>query len=241
MILDRIKSVKDIQTHMKVLVYGRSGTGKTTFASTFPGPILFLDIKENGTESVSDVEGAERLDIESVSDMNEIFDALLADPKLYKTVIIDSVTMLEKIVVAEVKAKTKKMTFKEWGEVSATLNEIIISFRDLPCHVVFLAQDKTKTEDAARAEDDLDPEVGASLMPSVVKLLNGAVSVIGHTFIRQKEVIINNESKTKMQYRLRIGPSPFYITKIRKPVGFIVPESIVNPTYEKILKIQKGE
>lgn len=243
LITDRFKVISELNPHMKALFYGRSGTGKTTLASTFPGKILMLDIRENGTESMSDVEGAIRLDVKSVADMTEIYNELETNNKKlkFKTVVIDSVTMLEKLVLEEVQAKTKgTFGFKQWGEVSATLNELVILFRDLPMNVVFLAQDKTKKDSDSTAEDDLDPEVGPSVMPSVAKLLNGAVSVIGQTFIREKEVVKNGVTSTKMQYRLRLGPSPYYITKIRKPKSLIVPESIINPTYEQILTIQKG-
>ena len=46
-----IKKVKDIKIPKTFLFYGKSGTGKTTLAGTFPKP-LFLDVNENGTSSV---------------------------------------------------------------------------------------------------------------------------------------------------------------------------------------------
>jgi RecA/RadA recombinase len=37
-ILDKIQPVSELETNLVMLVYGRSGTGKTHFGSTFPRP-----------------------------------------------------------------------------------------------------------------------------------------------------------------------------------------------------------
>ena len=44
-VLSRIKPVSDMSLVIAALFYGRAGTGKTTMAATFPGPLLHLDIR----------------------------------------------------------------------------------------------------------------------------------------------------------------------------------------------------
>ncbi len=102
-------------------------------------------------------------------------------------------------------------------------------------------------------EDDLDddqkmsPEVGPALSPAVAKALNAAVHMIGHTFIREhtykKKIKRGKKTRTKevteVQYCLRIGPDPLYITKLRKPKSVQVPSVIVDPSYQDIMDIVK--
>ena len=49
--------------------YGRAGSGKTTLAGSFPGPILVLDCKDDGDDSVSDVTGLKVMDITETQDL----------------------------------------------------------------------------------------------------------------------------------------------------------------------------
>src|SRR5262252_697284 len=45
------------------VLYGRSGTGKTTLAATFPKPILLLDVSDRGTDSIADVAKVDRTEV----------------------------------------------------------------------------------------------------------------------------------------------------------------------------------
>src|SRR5690606_7836569 len=83
--------------------------------------------------------------------------------------------------------------------------------------------------------------VGPRLMPSVAAILNASVKVIGHTFIR--EVVKRNLDSIdrKTYFCLRLGPHPYYITKIRKPKDTKCPEYIVDPSYDKIIDIMRGK
>ena len=45
-----VRPVSEIKAPRSWAIYGRSGSGKTTFSSTFPGPTLLLDIDDRGTE-----------------------------------------------------------------------------------------------------------------------------------------------------------------------------------------------
>lgn len=242
------------------VVYGRSGTGKSTFASTFPGPILFLDIRDDGDDSYMDVKNVDVRDITEWEEIEDTYWWLKQHPGKYKTVVWDTVTKAQQMIVEEIVARKnlkKKvagdwgtMTKGEWGDVAAQLKTWITNYRDLSrelgIEVVFLAQDRTFNFDE---EDDsvgmVDPEVGPRLSPSVKAHLCADVSVIGHTFIRSfdKKVEVKGKTKTKevIEYCLRLGPSSAYITKIRKPRGVELPNFVSDPTYEDILEIIQGD
>lgn len=251
-----VKDVQDIRRKRSWAFYGRAGSGKTTLASTFPTPILLLDVKDEGTDSIRDVKGVKVLEITEWDDFEDAYWWLKQNPKAYKTVVIDTVTQLQQMIVEEISASKNlkgkaagdwgTMTKGDWGDVAARMKTWITNFRDLPMEVVFLAQDRVfNGDEESSAEGEIDPEVGPRLSPSVSSHLCAAVSIIGNTFIRshieRKKINGRTKSKEVIEYCLRLGPSSAYITKIRKPKSVSLPNFIVDPTFEEILEIIEGE
>lgn len=247
-ISEKILPVTKVDTFVKAVFYGRSGTGKTTLASSFPGPLLLLDINDKGTDSVLDVKGLDVLSCESWVDFEQTYWFIKKNPKKYKTVIIDTVSMLQDLSIKQVLTESNReeggmLTKRDWGEASSMLKTGIMNYRDLPMHVVYIAQDRVSN--SGDEGDDTDgqilPEVGPRLMPSVAGLLNAAVSIVGNTFIREKVIRVKTDDKKivekrKIQYCLRIGPHTYYTTKVRKPKSVEVPSFIVDPTYESLVE-----
>lgn len=251
-----IKPVAEVNHPLSFVLYGRSGTGKTTLAASFPGPILFIDVKDQGTGSIVDSD-ADVTQVTEFQQFEEIYWWLEKRPKKYKTIVIDTVSQLQQIVVAETAAdKNKKgdgkwgsLTRQDWGNISSTMKEWLINFRDLSelgMNVVFIAQDRSfNMDDAEDSTVEITPEIGPGLSPSIAKTLNAAVQMIGNTFIRTKEIEREVKGKKKkferIEYCLRIGPNPVYVTKTRKPKSIEVPSVLVDPTYEALIQAIKGE
>lgn len=238
-------------------IYGKSGTGKTTFAGSFPKPILLLDVRDQGTDSIADVKGVDVLEVTDWEHFEEIYYGLLKDKK-YKTVIIDTITQLQQVCLEHVLAGKKKdagrigdwgtMTKREWGEASSLMKDWIVNFRDLPKEIVFLAQERisnTDEDEADNPDNMITPEVGPHVMKSVAVALNAAVSIIGNSFIKlrrfKKTVAGKKVEKEEVRYCLRIGPNPYYHTKIRKPKGVVPPAFVEDATYQDVIDIIKGE
>jgi len=179
------------------LLYGRSGTGKTTLAATFPAPLLFLDVGDKGTDSISDVENCFVWDIEDWDNVEIAYYYLKDHPDEFKSVVIDTITGVQQCAIVKVLEEKNKrtdnagdwgtMTKREWGDVAAKMKEIITNFRDLGDNVVFVAQDRIFNMDGDDNEEILLPEVGPRLSPAVASHMNAAVSVIGNTFIKTKK------------------------------------------------------
>lgn len=239
------------------LIYGRSGHGKTTFASSFPKPILLIDLQDEGDESVMDVEDLDVFEPKTIEELEAGYWFLKRNPKKYATVIIDTVTQLQAMGVKDIMANAKKpakmknkklgdwgsMTKQQWGEVSNKLQRLIADFRGLPCHTVFLAQEKTIDPDEDNDDgvaDVMMPEVGPAAMKSLASLVCSGSSFIGHTFIRNRTVKKGLKRTRKTEYCMRVGPNPVYITKVRKPKSIDVPDFIANPTYADIDKLKQG-
>ena len=244
-------------------IYGPAGTGKTTLAGTFPGPVLLIDMNDRGDDSVAEL--ADKLEVVDVSSEEELEDIYWelksgAWKGKFSTVIIDTVTQLQQIIIEElVETKGKKsrkfadknagdwgtMTKQDWGTVSSKMKKHIVNFRNLPVNMVFLAQQRVFNV----GEDDeveFQPEVGPSLSPATASYLASAMHVVGNTFIRRKIRKTKNEKgkvveKRRLVYCLGIGPSELYIRKVRKPRDIEVMDVIENPTYEDIIEIIQGE
>lgn len=249
-ILSRAKPVSKLEMVITALFYGRSGTGKTTLAGTFPTPILLIDIGERGTDSVSDVEGLDVISVTQWGEIEEIYWELKESTK-YKTVVIDAAHTMQNLALMEARniagKKEKDQTSqRDFGQASGLMNQWIYHYRDLRddgINVVFLAHDRLREIDTEDDDSVILPEMGPNLMPGVAKTLTGSVNIIGYTFIREevtRSKVAGQKSKREVQYGLRIGPNAIYSTKIRKPKGFDLPEYIIDPTYGKLVNVLTG-
>ncbi len=232
------------------VLYGRSGTGKTTLASTFPAPILLLDVKDKGTDSVIGIKNLDILDVEDWEQLDEeVFWFLKQHPDKYKTVIIDTVTQAQEMMMRQLLdgKKTKKkagewgsMTRQEFGAVSSAMKTMVTNFRDLPMNVVFIAQQRVSHADEDSAAG-LEPEIGPQLMPSIASHLNASVSIIGNMFIRESKLkTAKGEIKTKLQHCLFLGPNSVRVTKTRKAKNVEIPAILVDPVYDDIIETLGG-
>jgi len=248
-ILSKIAPVTELVSMIAAMFYGRSGTGKTTLASTFPKPALVIDVREKGTESIAQVEGIDVVSIEKWSEFEDLYWYLEGGKTKYKTVIIDQVSSLQDLAMAKARADdnledAELLPRRIWGQISGMMKTWLFNYRDLidkGINIVFIAHERTNDSDDS-VEDQIDPSIGPRLMPSVASSINGAVSYIGNTFIREKFVGDGKEKTRLVEYCLRIGPHAYYTTKVRKPKDAEdTPDVLVNPTYEKILAISRGE
>lgn len=247
-----ITDVSEVPKTLVMAVYGKAGTGKTVFGSTFPKPVLFLDIRERGTESISDVEGVEVLHVKEWDQAEQAYWFLKSGKSKYKSVVVDHLSQLQALGMDQVRAE-KNMTpddmfsQRDWGSLSGMMQTWIFNMRQLwdeELHVCFIAHERTSSGEG-EGDDRLDPSVGPRMMPSVASFLNGAVSAIGNTFIREFETGDKKKGthQVQNQFCMRIGPNPIYAAKIRKPInsGIEIPDIIVNPSFEKVMRISRGE
>ena len=248
---DRIIDVEESVGGQTALFYGRSGTGKTALSATYPHPLLVLDIKERGTETIRKVPGVKIFRVDKWEDFEEVYWYLKDGKHSFKSVSLDQITTLQDLAMVKVKedngqSEANPMSQRSWGRVSGLLKTWLLNFRDLRdegLNIVFLAHDKSTVQEGEDQEDQLDPNIGARIMPSVSSFLNGAVDVIGNTFIKETMTGPKGQRVREVKYGLRVGPHAYYSTKLRVPMGSgqTVPDIILNPTYEKLQKISRGE
>lgn len=246
-IASRIKPLAETDLYLTMLAYGKSGTGKTVFSGSWPKPLLLLDIREKGHESIVDVDGIDLLPIERWSDLEEVYWDVLDKKDKYRSVVLDQLTAMQALGMQHLKDEksmkpSEPFSQRAWGQLSGMMQTWIHNYRELYSqgyHVCFNAHERLR--DAEETDDErIAPSVGSNLMQSVSSFVNGAVSVIGNTFIR--EVVDKKEKTKEIQYCMRVGAHAYYAAKLRRPVSAgPTPDVIVNPTFDKIIKLSRGE
>jgi hypothetical protein len=263
---DRIVPVSTITKGIKLLVYGRGKTGKTSLFSTFPKPALVIGT-EDGTSSISDVEGIDFIFMQQTSDLLELV-AVLQEGHYqsvgmdtaggFQDLLLKEVLGLDEIPVSKYRQAGKGEAWgiadkATWGTVGTQFKERMRTFYKLAddhgIHIVTIAHERNFNDEGQ--SELLTPTVGAALTPGAAGWLNGACDYVCQTFIREERIEteqkvagkkIKQYKKTgKAQYCLRIGPHPVFLTGFRISRGRELPDCIVDPTYEKLRSIIDGE
>jgi len=259
-IADRIRPISFEGRKLKINLYGRSATGKTTLWGSFPKPILAIIC--SGTEDPGELlslntpvmrEGIDQVVLEKSSEIPEIIEVVESGGE-YATVVLDHATDLQNMVLKEVLGIEKVpeqlswglATQQQYGQIALQMKERLRSVLELPTHVVIVAQERefNTTEESGSV---VMPYVASALSPSVVGWLNPACDYICETFMRPETKMqssniggkrVDREVPTgRIEYCLRTAPDAVYTTKFRLPKGQPVPDVIVDPTYNKILDV----
>jgi hypothetical protein len=266
-VLSRIVPVSSLSNEgMTVALYGYSGTGKTTMLATFPKPLLVIGT-EKGTRSIYNVKGVDFVLIKNPEEIADIVEGIRSKKLCYNSVGLDTATVLQDLVLAEILGIEELPVQKSWGlatrsqygQCAMQMKEhlkSLLRLSDLGVNVVIVTQERNFTsDDDSESSELLAPHVGPSLTQSVTNWLNPAVDYILQTMIRRK--MVTTEKKVKVgkkvkittvtkpgkgvEYCIRTSAHPVYTTKFRVPKGSVLPEVIVDPSYDKIAEIVKGK
>jgi ABC-type dipeptide/oligopeptide/nickel transport system ATPase subunit len=246
-----IKSVNeaDPNEYLTGMFYGRSGAGKTTIAATFAelGPVLFLDIREQGTKSLKGMKNVDFVSINSWDELSAAFDYLEAGNHPYKTVVVDTLTQAHDIamekVLMDAGLKPNAQPYQQhWGMSGKLVKQLVLELRKLPINRIFIAQERTNNVDSTAAAEQLIPEVGADLPPGVNRIICAAMDFIGHVYIDEQPVKqANGQVRPEIQHRLRLAEHRNYTAKVRKPKDVKIPAFIVNGGCKEIVAIMNGK
>lgn len=237
---DKIVSVADVEDHLKMVVYGRNGMGKTTFGASSNLKTLIIDFNEQGTLSVRSRKNVMVYRVQLWDEIDWVYWYLKAGKHDYKVVVLDTVSSMAIIGMKwvlgdEVSRDASRDPImpdkRSWGKLGQLMQNQIYNFRNLPMHVVFTAHERnTTTEDE---EGGTLLETHPELSPAPRSTLMGAVHVVGRLFTRQ--VKPKGQSKEITERRLLVGPHPRYASKIRKDINVQVPSVVRNPTLQYFL------
>ncbi len=139
-----IKSTKGLHAdRIKCLVYGASGSGKTSLIGTLPEDETLIISAESGLLSLAD-KSIDVLEVKTFDDVIEAFKFLKTEEAAkYKNIAIDSLTEISSMLVTSLEKnptyQEPKMALKMWGEYSNRMTALVKAFRDLDRNVIFTA------------------------------------------------------------------------------------------------------
>ena len=134
---------------IKMLVYGVPGAGKTLLATTTGEKTLLISAEAGllsimGTKANIDV-----VEVHTFDQLGAIFQHLQGGTD-YKWVILDSISEIAEVVLAE-EMKASKHALKAYGEMATKVINMVRAFRDLSGYdVVFTAKQDKSTDDSNR-------------------------------------------------------------------------------------------
>jgi len=133
---------EDKPRFLRMGIYGNTGVGKTTTASTFPRPCLFSVSAESGISSLASVEkGVDYALIESRRDMEDALQMFKKDYKAkdWRTAVIDTATIYGRFVSMEESHHGEiSMDQAKWMKVLGHLLNIRDVLHTCECHVVWV-------------------------------------------------------------------------------------------------------
>ena len=239
-------------------IYGRGGTGKTTFSSSAPKPMFYMDIKDRGTDSIRDVDGIDVLPIDDFDEIELSYWYLKKKHRKYRTIVWDTISQAQDLAAYKLYEKRGikfdsgsigkwgTLRRQDFGDIAGQMKKWIIAYKDLAIEhnmvLIFIAHDRIFNFDEENdVDEEITPEVGPRVMPSVAATLNGNSSVVVNTFIRRhterRRVKNKIKANTELQYCMRVGPHEYYLTKMRKPKRVILPQVIIDPTYDTLMGV----
>jgi len=237
-IQSKIKRVGVDAAFLKILVYGKSGVGKTVFSSTAPKP-LFINA-DRSLLSVADKK-VDAIDLNNFLGMNEIFWYLQSGKHPYKTVVLDGFGEIQKksmdtILRNVVKAKPSRdpdiPSKNDWGKNTEQLRKVVRAFRDLPMHVIFTCLERVEKD-----ENDIIESVSPAVTPRLGDDLESSVDIIGYLFVQsvsKGSTEKGSETEKKVVRRLLVQPFGKFLAKDRSgTLGDVIDE----PTFPKILDL----
>ncbi|MDA3877743.1 MAG: ATP-binding protein [Halothiobacillus sp.] len=201
--MDTVK--KPVDRPVIVTICGDSGMGKTSLAATFPKPIFIR--AEDGMQSIpEDVRPDAFPVITDAKSLWEQITAVIHEPHDYKTLVVDSVTALERIFMADVlaqdpRAKSINQALGGYGAGTAAIAAMHNRVRKgaglanvrRGMHIVFLAHADVETMKLPDSDDYMRYSLrlpSKSLPPYV-----DDVDVVG--FLRLKTFTKGDEGERK--------------------------------------------
>jgi hypothetical protein len=160
-----ITPVRNRSPYLNMLFYGDSGTGKTYLAGSadrVPSmrPVLLIDV-EGGTETLREAfPEVETVRVASWKQMQAVYDDLHRGGHGYETIIIDSLTEVQKFNMDEIMKELIERrpdldpdvpSMREWGKNLTQMRKFVRAFRDLPVHTIFTALTRTDKDNNDRS------------------------------------------------------------------------------------------
>lgn len=235
--LDKAVDISELGQRNLWVIWGKSGTGKTKFISSLPKPMLYIRVGDDGSNTISNVEGIKAISVSSTEDLKAVGKELKTD-KAYKSVAVDTFSMITNVWIdSNITQKKKKMTQQAWGDLKVETEELIKIFHEVAAsHIVALTCHESN-DSIEGMEDEIIPDFRPSTTKGARTYLEGMANYGIHMAKMKRTVIKDGEEKEVVKYVGHLGANSYYWTKLQVDPEIKIPASVVNPSYSKIMKI----
>lgn len=237
--LDSVKDISELGQRKLVVLWGKSNTGKTEFGSTWPKPMLYIQVGDDGSNTIRNKQEISGMRADTIDRCKGVLKELVKEKGAgYSTVFVDTFSMLTNVWIDEnAVQKKKKMTQQMWGDLKTETEEIIRLAYKLALHTWVILSCHEAMDTVEGMEDEILPDARPSTTKGARTYLEGMANYGFHTTRLKKEMIEDGVEKTLVKYAAHIGPNPYYWTKLQTPKDVKVPAVMVNPTFTKLKKL----
>lgn len=252
--LETVKGISQEPTNKLTVIMGYPGSGKTTVAGTYPKPMLYVSIGDDGGGIVlkkysdneikslhlkTDSEGT------SVNKVKALLKELKDNPNHgYKTIVFDAWTSLQEELEQFVRTAKKgaNLNFDEWASIGKELldcrDRVVELSKTQDCEFVLICHVKDKED-----TDNLTNEISKSIVPKMTgtngKILLERATVVAYCC---RKPVKNADGSLSVKFLTYLGAHPNIDTKLRTPkklfdgVGIYVEDC----SYDKIKNLING-
>lgn len=191
------------------IVYGRPGSGKTTFAATGPTPILFLDcdqgllsLRNPRPEIVKELDlKLDEIYFEPVQRIEDVYTLIrridqetTAQPGYWGTVVLDNLTELQRVFITDLLRKADRALPKiqDWGMVLLEMEKVVRMLRNLSVNTVFIAHER-----------ETEFGIGPALSGRIEEELPGYVDLMARLTCVENEVDVGGKKVLQVKRKLR--------------------------------------
>jgi hypothetical protein len=223
---DRIQTVNDTKYYLKLLLYGRYGSGKTRFAHDAPKPI-WVDV-ERSVETFRWIPGMEEQPFFVPSNWEELSEFChdIVRRKTYETIVIDTIgraqdDQIQSDLKKDAATPGKPGKFQRdpylplWGDYRRSTNiidELFMFLQKADIHVVIIAHERIDTDEKGNVIRTT-PDITPTLKKSIMGLINVAAFLEVENDIRgnaRRKLTVNPYQNIEAKNRLNI-PEPYII------------------------------
>ncbi|PTJ29917.1 ATP-binding protein [Staphylococcus simulans] len=224
----------------KFAVYGKFGTGKTTFL-TKDNNALVLDINEDGTTVTEDgavvqVKNYQHF-VAVVKALPQILEQLRSNGKQIDVVVIETIQKLRDITIDDIMAgQTRKPTFNDWGATATRIVHMYRFISKLQEHYQFhlaISGHEGINKDKDDEGSTINPTITIEAQEQIKKAVLSQSDVLGRMMIEEND----QDGQKAFNYVFNAEPSPIFETKIRhSPSVTITNKKFINPSLTDVVQ-----
>lgn len=237
-----VKDISKQNAHKfyKFAVYGKFGTGKTTFL-TKDNNALVLDINEDGTTVTEDgavvqVKNYQHF-VAVVKALPQILEQLRSNGKQIDVVVIETIQKLRDITIDDIMAgQTRKPTFNDWGATATRIVHMYRFISKLQEHYQFhlaISGHEGINKDKDDEGSTINPTITIEAQEQIKKAVLSQSDVLGRMMIEEND----QDGQKAFNYVFNAEPSNLFETKIRhSPSVHITEKKFINPSLNDVVQ-----